>query len=63
MPISNIQLGCALHRRGYPCEEDLSHGRRHSKKAAALPKGMPQPFFRNKKSQAPYLQTLVLSHI
>ena len=31
MPISNIQLGCALHRRGYPCEEDLSHGRRYRK--------------------------------
>jgi len=31
------------------------------KKAAATPKELPQPFFRNKKPQNPYLQILVFA--
>ncbi len=36
------------------------HADDHSKKTAATPKESLQPFFRNKKSQNPYLQTLVV---
>ena len=32
-------------------------------KNCSSPEGPLQPIFRNKKSQAPYLQTLVFSHI
>jgi len=55
--------GC--DRQGNPCRRGNPHADRHSKKAAAtLQTESLQPFFRNKKPQVPYLQTLVfLPHL
>ena len=46
----------AIAGRGRPCADG------HKKTAATLKESL-QPYFRNKKSQAPYLQTLVVSLI
>ena len=55
--------GC--DRQGNPCRRGNPHADGHSKKAAAtLQTESLQPFFRNKKPQVPYLQTLVfLPHL
>ena len=52
-------------RQGNPCGRGNPHADGHSKKAAAtLQTESLQPFFRNKKPQVPYLQTLVfLPHL
>jgi len=49
----------AVTARAISGSRGKTHTDGHSKKAAATLKEPLQPFFRNKKPQAPYLQTLV----
>ncbi|MBQ4037182.1 MAG: hypothetical protein IJC84_03555 [Clostridia bacterium] len=68
----SLTYGSAKHSNGRlfriltesPCRIDKQYsvGAAKGTKKAAVPSGLLQPFFRNKKSQAPYLQIHVLYH-